>query len=177
MRARMTSSLHRFTPRVSWIATIVAAAILGAIVAVPQWLSKQARLDVLRSNVEQIARLAASTVDGDLHRQLLDPAHYTPDLYQRALAPLVIFHSAVPDVAYVYTMVERGGKSFFVLDTAASDNLRTTRELRASSYMEPFETIDKEPDPDWLQRIAKGQAGNGDGGPDRRVCLIERYQI
>jgi diguanylate cyclase (GGDEF)-like protein len=153
----MTHPLRQFTPRIFWIVTLAAAAVLGTIVAVPQWLSRQARLDVLRSNVEQIARLAASTVDGDLHRQLLDPANYSPDLYERALAPLVRFHSAASDVFYVYTMMEREGRSYFVLDTAASDKLVTKRKLRASAYMEPFETIDKEPDPDWLQRIAAGQ--------------------
>jgi diguanylate cyclase (GGDEF)-like protein len=153
----MPYSFRQFTPRVFWIVALASAAVLGTIVAVPQWLSKQARLDVLRSNVGQIARLAASAVDGDLHRQLLDPANYTPDLYEKALAPLVRFHSAAPDVSYVYTMVERDGKSFFVLDTVASAQLKTTRKLRASSYMEPFETIDKEPDADWLQRIASGE--------------------
>jgi diguanylate cyclase (GGDEF)-like protein len=54
-------------------------------------------------------------------------------------------------------MMEREGKSYFVLDTAASDKLQTSRELRASSYMQPFETIDKEPEPDWLQRLARGE--------------------
>jgi diguanylate cyclase (GGDEF)-like protein len=157
MRARMSYSFRQFTPRVFWIAALGAAVVLCTIVAVPQWLSKQARLDMLRSNVAQIAHLAASTVDGDLHRRLLDPANYTPELYEKALAPLVRFHSAAPDVSYVYTMVERDGKSYFVLDTAASDSLKTQRKLRASSYMEPFETIDKEPEPDWLQRIANGQ--------------------
>lgn len=153
----MTHPLRQFTPRTFWLATLAAAAVLATIVAVPQWLSKQARLDVLRSQVEQVSRLAASTIDGDLHRRLLDPASYSPELYEKALAPLVKFHSAAPDVFYAYTMVERDGKSYFVLDTAASDDLVTKRKLRASTYMEPFETIDKEPDPDWLQRIAAGQ--------------------
>ena len=153
----MMHRFRQFTPRVFWIATIVAALVLGAIVAVPQWLSKQARLEVLRSNVAQIAQLAASVVDGDLHRQLLDPAGYTPELYERALEPLVRFHSAAPDVFYVYTMMERDGKTLFVLDTAASDKLVTTRKLRASEYMEPFAPLDKEPDPDWLDRIARGE--------------------
>jgi diguanylate cyclase (GGDEF)-like protein len=153
----MKYSPRQFTPRVFWIAALGAAAVLCTIVAVPQWLSKQARLNVLRSNVAQIARLAASTVDGDLHRRLLDPANYTPELYNEALAPLVRFHSAAPDVFYVYTMVDRGGKSYFVLDTAASASLQTKHSLRASAYMEEFDTIDKAPDPDWLQRIASGQ--------------------
>ena len=53
------------------------------VVAVPQWLSKKARMEVLRSHVAEIAQIAASVVDGDLHRQLLDAANYTPELYER----------------------------------------------------------------------------------------------
>jgi diguanylate cyclase (GGDEF)-like protein len=127
------------------------------VVAVPQWLSKQARLQVLRAHVAEIAQVAASVVDGDLHRQLLEPSNYTPELYERTLAPLVRFHSAAPEIFYVYTMVERDGNSFFVVDTAASSKLKTSRKLRPSAYMEPFETIDVEPDADWLQRIAAGE--------------------
>jgi diguanylate cyclase (GGDEF)-like protein len=153
----MQLNLQRFTSRVFWMVTAGAALTLGAIVAIPQLLSKQARLQVLRAQVAEVARLAASTVDGDLHRQLLDPAKHTPELYARALAPLVRFHSADPDIFYVYTMVERGGKTYFVLDTAAAPELVTRRELRASAYMEPFDNRDKEPDRDWLQRIAAGE--------------------
>ncbi|HEY5810982.1 MAG TPA: hypothetical protein VIT67_23625, partial [Povalibacter sp.] len=133
----LTAAARQFTPRTFWVVSLAAAVALGAIVAIPQWLSKQARLQVLRSHVGQVAQLAASVVDGDLHRQLLDPANYTPELYARTLAPLVRFHSADPEIFYVYTMVEREGKSYFVIDTAASDELVTRRQLRASAYMEP----------------------------------------
>ena len=153
----MNKITRHFTPRVFWIVTVAAAVVLGTIVAIPQWLSKKARVEVLRSHVAQIAQLAASVVDGDLHRQLLDPANYTPELYARTLKPLVRFHSASPDIFYVYTMVEREGKSYFVVDTAASDDLVTRHVLRASAYMEPFETLEREPDADWLQRIAAGK--------------------
>ena len=149
--------LRQFTPRTFWTVALAAAVALVAIVAIPQWLSKQARLEVLRSTVAQIAKLAANVVDGDLHRQLLDRANYTPELYARVLKPLVRFHSADPDIFYVYTMMERGGKSFFVVDTAASSDLVTRHQLRASAYLEPFETLDKEPDADWLQQIAAGK--------------------
>jgi diguanylate cyclase (GGDEF)-like protein len=153
----MKRDLRQFTPRIFWIVSLAALVVLGAMLAIPQWLSKQARLEVLRSHVGQIAQIAASVVDGDLHRQLLDSANYTPELYEKVLAPLVRLHSADPDIFYVYTMMERGGKSFFVVDTAASDRLITRHKLRASAYMEPFEPLDQEPDPDWLQRIASGQ--------------------
>ncbi|MEJ0037535.1 MAG: GGDEF domain-containing protein [Gammaproteobacteria bacterium] len=105
----------------------MSAIILVAIVAVPQWLSKGARLEVLRDHVGQIADLAASVVDGDLHAQLIDPANYSKGLYDRALKPLVRFHSANPEIFYVYTMVERDGGTFFVLDTAASPDLHVGR--------------------------------------------------
>ena len=85
----------------------------------------------------------------------IEPANYNRDLYARALEPLVRFHSANPDMFYVYTMVERGGGTYFVLDTAASSELKTERRLRASGYMEPFQ-IRKEYESDWLKQIAAG---------------------
>jgi diguanylate cyclase (GGDEF)-like protein len=149
---------RRFTPRTFWTVSLAAAVVLGAIVAIPQVLSKQARLEVLRSHVGAVARLAASVVDGDLHRQLLDPANKTPELYARTLEPLVRFHAAYPDIFYVYTMVERDGQSYFVVDTAAeSEQLKSHNKLVPSEYMEPFKQLDVEPDPDWLQQIASGK--------------------
>jgi hypothetical protein len=126
---------------VSGIASFAAAAVLVSIVAILQWLSKQARWEVLRSHVGQISQLAASAVDGDVHRQLLDPANYSEELYARALRPLVRFHSANSDLFYVYTMVDRGGVAYFVLDTAASPDLRTNYRLRASTYMQRFRAL------------------------------------
>jgi diguanylate cyclase (GGDEF)-like protein len=138
------------------VASLAAAAVLVSIVAIPQFLSKQARWDALRSHVGEIGQLAASVVDGDLHRQLLDPAHYSDDLYKRALAPLVRFHSANHDIFYLYTMVERDGVSYFVLDTAASPDLKTDRKLEASGYMERFDVREEYAD-DWLQQLASGK--------------------
>src|SRR3989337_1046250 len=129
----MFSDFRKFSPRILLLVTLAALAVLVVVVAVPQWLSKQARLQVLRTHVAEIAQGAASVVDGDLHRQLLEPENYTPELYERTLAPLVRFHSAAPEIFYVYTMVERDGSSFFVVDTAASSRLQTSRKLRPSA--------------------------------------------
>jgi diguanylate cyclase (GGDEF)-like protein len=158
IRLAMIRAFRQITPRTFWIVALAAALVLGAIVAIPQSLSKQARLEVLRSHVREVAQLASTVIDGDLHRQLIDPANYSDDLYQRTLAPLVRFHSADPDIFYVYTMVERDGKAYFVVDTATSKSLVTRQQLRPSAYMEEFASIDAQPDPDWLQRIAAGQS-------------------
>src|SRR5690348_3702125 len=146
---------RQFSPRIFLIVSLAAFLVLGALTAVPQWLSKQARFKVLRSHVAEMAQAAASVVNGDLHRQLID--NYSPELYERALEPLVKFHSAEPEIFYVYTMVEREGRTYFVLDTANSPQLKTPHTLRGSKYMEEFESLSTEPDPDWLQRIARGE--------------------
>ena len=156
LQRQTTASPRQFRRDVFVIASVIAAAILVSIVAVPQWLSKQARWDVLRSHVGQIGQLAASVVDGDLHRRLLDPANYSAELYATALKPLVRFHSANSDLFYVYTMVDRDHAPYFILDSAASGDLRTKNHLRASGYMEPFKLREKYED-GWLDQIAAGK--------------------
>ncbi|HTE39405.1 MAG TPA: diguanylate cyclase [Steroidobacteraceae bacterium] len=152
----MNPARLRFQPSIFVIVALALAAVLLAVIAVPQWFSRQARMDVLRANVGQIARLAASVVDGDLHRELIDPVNFNEATYTRALQPLVKLHSASPDIFYLYTMVEREGKTFFVLDTANSPVLTTPRALKASAYLELFE-LRKEYESDWLQQIAAGK--------------------
>lgn len=142
---------RRFDPVVFTLATLVAAGVLISIVTIPQWLSRQARWEVLRSHVGEIGKLAASVVDGDLHRELLEPDNFSQELYDRAVAPLVRFHSANPDIFYVYTMVERDGAPYFILDTAASPDLRTKHDLRASDYMEKFDLAEDD-DGQWLRQ-------------------------
>lgn len=152
----MSAPRRPFRPKVFAIVTLIAAAVLLTIVYVPQHLSKQARLDVLRAHVAQVAQLAASVVDGDLHRELLNPANFTQEKYDRVLAPLVRFHRAIPEAFYVYTMVEREGETYFVLDTANSPVIAQQAERRASKYMEHFRSTEKNPQ-HWLQRVARGE--------------------
>jgi diguanylate cyclase (GGDEF)-like protein len=156
LRRRTPSAARSFRTDVFVIATVVAAAILVSIVAIPQWLSKQARWEVLRSHVGQIGQLAVSAVDGDLHRRLLDPSNYSAELYAAAVKPLVRFHSANSDLFYVYTMANREDGPHFILDTAASPDLRTKYHLRPSGYMESFKLRNEYQD-GWLEQIAAGK--------------------
>jgi hypothetical protein len=156
LRRRAAKTQRPFNWVTFAITSLAAAVILLPLVLVPQWLSKQARWDALRSHVAEIGQLAATLVDGDLHRQLLDPANYSDQLYKRALAPLVRFHSADHDIFYLYTMVEWDGVAYFVLDTAASPDLKTTHKLEASDYMERFDVREQYND-DWLEQLAAGK--------------------
>ncbi|MGD9501189.1 MAG: GGDEF domain-containing protein [Methyloceanibacter sp.] len=154
----MSRPSHTSERPFSWIvfalASLAAAAILLTLVAVPQWLSQQARWEQLRKDVAAIGQIAATAVDGDLHRRLIDPKNYSDELYARALEPLVRLHSADPDIFYLYTMVDRGGVAHFILDTAASPHLRTEHALKASEYDEEFVPREKD---DWLEQLAAGK--------------------
>jgi diguanylate cyclase (GGDEF)-like protein len=138
------------------MASLAAAVVLGSTVAIPQLLSKQARWEALRAHVGEIGQTAASVIDGDLHRRLIDPANYSDALYAEALKPLVRFHSADPNIHYLYTMVDRDGVAYFVLDTAGAPGLKTDRKLEKSAYMERFD-VDPQYDDDWLQQLAAGK--------------------
>jgi diguanylate cyclase (GGDEF)-like protein len=136
--------------------TLLSLVALIAVVVLPQWLSKQARFEVMRAHIAEVAQMTAAVVDGDLQRQLSQPGNYSEEIYRQALAPLVRVHSANPSIFYVYTMVERAGTAYFVLDTATSPALKTSHQLKASSYMEPFKISDEYAD-DWLKQLRVGK--------------------
>jgi diguanylate cyclase (GGDEF)-like protein len=149
-------SLRRFSLRTLLLSTAAIAALLLVVVLVPQVLSRHARLDVLRNHVGEVARLAASQVDGDLHRALIDGSQADNATRERALEPLLRLHRAWPEAVYLYTMGMRDGSVFFVLDTAQDAAFAASRRLRASSYLEPFH-LRAEYASNWLDELAAGR--------------------
>lgn len=149
------SPLLQFQVRTLLVATALIAVTLLTLVLVPQFLARDARLQVLRMHVDQVARLAASHVDGDLHRELLSG---TADEAKLAAArvPLMRLHEGWPEAVYVYTMGVIDGTARFILDTAQDAPFAARRDLKASSYMEPWEQREEYRD-DWLRRIAAGE--------------------
>lgn len=143
------------------IGTAAVAAVLLTVVLVPQLLSRDARLQVLRAHVGEVARLAASTIDGDLHRRLIEahaPGATAPDgaALREARAPLLRLHRSLPEANYVYTMGVLGDMPFFVLDTAQDASFAAGRRLKPSQYGEEFR-IRPEYASDWLGEIAAGR--------------------
>jgi diguanylate cyclase (GGDEF)-like protein len=149
------SNLRRFHIRTLLLATAAIAALLLVLVLVPQILARDARLEVLRQHVDQVARLAASHVDGDLHGLLLAGDADEATL-MRARAPLLRLHENWPEAIYVYTMGVRDGTAHFILDTAQDEQFATRRGLTASKYMEVFEQREEYRD-DWLERLTAGK--------------------
>jgi diguanylate cyclase (GGDEF)-like protein len=145
----------RFHIRTLLAATTAIAVLLLAVVLTPQLMARDARLEVLRLHVDQMSRLAASQVDGDLHRQLLDGTADAAAL-ARARAPLLRLHATWPEAHYLYTMGVLDGRAHFILDTAQDAAFAARHGLIGSPYMEPFEQREEYRD-DWLTQLSLGE--------------------
>ncbi len=77
----------------------------------------EAQLDAVRTELLQLARVAATRVDGDLHKTLTSERQMGSPDHLAALDPLLRFHKATSDVIYVYTAILDHGQIYFVLGT------------------------------------------------------------
>jgi signal transduction histidine kinase/CheY-like chemotaxis protein len=96
----------------------------GAILAISAlglfflWSSaREAQLHAVRTELGQLARVAATRVNGELHRTLRSESQAGSAEHLGLLAPLVEFHKATSDVIYVYTAILHRGETYFILGT------------------------------------------------------------
>ena len=71
----------------------------------------------MRTELKQLARVAATLVDGDRHRLLKSQAQAGSPEHLSLLAPLVKFHKATSDIIYVYTAILERHRIYYVLGT------------------------------------------------------------
>jgi signal transduction histidine kinase/CheY-like chemotaxis protein len=79
--------------------------------------AREAQIDAVRSELRQLARTAATLVNGDLHRTLRSQDQAGSAAHLALLEPLVRFHKATSDIIYVYTAILEHGRVYFVLGT------------------------------------------------------------
>lgn len=111
----------------------------------------------VKTDLKKMAGAAAGLVDGDLHEKLSKASGVDSGNYARLLAPLVSFHRSVPEIAYLYTLVEKDGHFFFVLDTAtAAKELGFNRPMKASDFLEPYQSDSPDEDRAEMEALRKG---------------------
>jgi len=103
--------------------------------------ARDAQLQAVQAELLQLARVAATEVNGDAHRQINSPEQTGSPAHLALLAPLVKFHKATTDIIYVYTAIQRGEQIYFVLGTdylyrVEGDN------LLPDPIMKPYNTPD-----------------------------------
>lgn len=125
-----------------WVSVI---AFMGAAASIG-WLHQGAhevQIEGIRSDLARMARVAASTIDGDRLRELDSADEHGSPEYLEAIAPLVEFHRQIPELYYVYTVSLKGGRPCFGLDTATQQaSLDFGRPMVPSELMEAYEDAD-----------------------------------
>ncbi len=79
--------------------------------------AREAQLDAVRTELVQLARVAATLVDGDRHRLIKSQEQAGGPEHLGLLAPLVKFHKATSDIIYVYTAILENNRIYYVLGT------------------------------------------------------------
>ena len=105
-------------PLVRGLAAGAAVLIISSLGLLYVWhAAYEAQLDAVRSELKQLARTAATLVDGDAHRTITSQAQAGSPEHLALLAPLVRFHKAASDIIYVYTAILDHGRIHYVLGT------------------------------------------------------------
>lgn len=69
-----------------------------------------------RSDLQRLAAVAASQLDGDTHSTLRNPVQESSEQYDRLVRPLRSFQASATNIAYIYTIVLDGDQVRFVID-------------------------------------------------------------
>ncbi len=113
---------------------------------------------MVRDNLARMARAAAGLVDGDRHVTLVEKGQADGKEYDELIDSLVRFHRQVPEISYLYTLIERDDKFFFVLDTATkASQLGFNRPMEASALLEPYQSNSPEEDASEMEALKKGE--------------------
>ena len=121
--------------------------------------ARSAQLDAVRTELKQMARTAATLVDGDRHRLLKSQAQAGSPEHLSLLAPLVKFHKATSDIIYVYSATLDNDRIYYVLgtdylfhvdgDALAPDPIMTPHDTSDPTLRRALErhetTVDEEP--------------------------------
>jgi signal transduction histidine kinase/ActR/RegA family two-component response regulator len=103
--------------------------------------AREAQLDAVRTELVQLARVAATLVDGDRHRLLKSQAQAGSPDHLALLAPLVKFHKATSDIIYVYTAILDKNRIYYVVGTDYLYHIDGDSEA-ADPIMAPHDTSD-----------------------------------
>lgn len=91
---------------------------VGAGISGTWWVSDVTVRENYRQYLTGLALAAAEQIDPALHRALDEPGEIDSPDYRRAVEPLRRLRTAIPQIAYVYTVIRDGQDVRFVLDAA-----------------------------------------------------------
>ncbi|MDX2073727.1 MAG: aldehyde dehydrogenase family protein [Alphaproteobacteria bacterium] len=138
---------HKSTIRPWRDGLVVGLAMLVATVACSTVMYRYASKGLLHEVQEtllHVARTAAVMTDGDLHRTLVDNTQKGSADYLRAQQPYREILAANPNIRYIYTVIEKNGKAYFIVDTqqlAGLEKIPESERKDTADIMEAYPEI------------------------------------
>lgn len=115
--------------------------------------ARQAQIEAVQNELQQLAATLAAQIDGDLHRTIRSEAQAGSPAHLRALEPIGRFLRSAKDIIYAYTAVLRGDEIRFVLN--GSYVHRIPGDTRPP---DPIELLYDGPDPEFRQALVERRA-------------------
>ncbi len=160
--ASSSGSAAQCAPRASgWLRATTAGAIAGALVlltgvvtvGVGYRQSSRAFNDEVRDNLIRLAQAAASQIDGEAHKTIIDRSQQESQEYRGAVKPLREMLRHIKGVKYIYTAIYRDGKIYFILDAAQAGDADGDGRDDQAKIMEHY----TDPDPAMIQCFETGK--------------------
>jgi len=89
----------------------------------------------VQSNLLSIAKSASQLLDGDMHSEITEPDQKGSELYEKTRAPFFKLLHANDNIAFIYTVIPKDEKIFFILD---SKIIKAGEEDDTSGVMEEY---------------------------------------
>ncbi len=116
------------------------------------------QFQMLRGEVSNIASIAALDINIQDHKKLIKPEQTNNEFYQKVITPLVNIHNSVPNIYYLYTMVENDGHFYYILDTTIDERLQQKRVDEGADVMEEYLfDPDEQDNIDWIKSLHSGE--------------------
>lgn len=101
-------------------------------------------LHEVQETLLHVARTAAVMTDGDLHQTLTDNSQKGSPDYLRVQKPYREILSVNSDIKYIYTVIEKNDKAYFIIDTgqeAGRENIPEKDRKTTANIMEEYPDI------------------------------------
>lgn len=110
-----------------------------------------------RTHLGELSATLATLIDGDLHKKIRKKEHLNDANYKKLITPLVKFHNANPKMIYVYTMIEKNGTAYYILDTMSDDRLDLARERLENTEVMEEVVVENPNDKTWINVLKSGK--------------------
>ena len=122
------------------LAVLIAALISNISIYV---IASNSMLREVQKNLRDMASAASLLTDGDLHQQITLPEQKDSTEYKRLQQPYALLLKASPDLRFIYTLILKNDKVFFITDMASGDidaDTNITRKTTAAVMEEYTDT-------------------------------------